>query len=79
MAGTDSTFASAGMEMNVPHKTRDTEMGNPNGDVVDKTEGNNPINGSSGETAVEPMDASTGTINTRPQWDTSQDPIWPNS
>lgn len=81
MAGTDSVFSAPGTSINnnVSINVRDDNMGNSRGDVVDNSEGNNPINGSSGETALEGKDVSKATITKRPQWDTSQDPLWPNS
>lgn len=84
MAGTDSSFSVAGQGLSVGNTgatpNRDhANRGNPAGDQVDKTEGSNPINGSDGTDPIEGTDVSKATITKRPQWDTSQDPLWPNS
>lgn len=81
MAGTDSVFSAVGTSINnnVSKNLRDDNMGNSSGDVVDNTEGNNPINGNDGTDPIEGCDTSKATITKRPQWDTSQDPLWPNS
>jgi len=47
MAGTDSSFIGMpSITMNTPtnHGLRDTQLGNPNGDVVDNSASNNPLN-----------------------------------
>lgn len=79
MASTDSTFSGYGQGQNVPVISRDTQLGNPNGDVVNRDEGNNPVNGNGSETRIEATDVSKGTIITPPQWKTGTDPLWPNS
>ena len=79
MASMSSTFSAAGQGQSVPVVSRDTQFGNPNGDVVDNTEGDNPTNGSDGTDPIEGRDVSKATITKRPQWDTSQDPLWPKS
>lgn len=84
MAGTDSSFSAAGQGLSVGNTgytpNRDhANRGNPAGDQVNKDEGNNPVNGSSGETKIEGKDVSKATVTTRPQWKTGTDPLWPNS
>lgn len=41
-----------GILNSVPANTRDTKLGYSNGDAVDNSEGNNPVNGSGDETRV---------------------------
>lgn len=41
MASTDSTFSAAGGRQNTPWKTKNTIQGNPYGDKVDNTAGDN--------------------------------------
>lgn len=79
MAGMDSTFSAAGQGQSVSVNLRDTQFGNPSGDVVDNSEGNNPVNGNDGETRIEGRDVSRATITKSPQWKTGTDPLWPNS
>lgn len=79
MAGTDSTFAAAGMGQSVSQNLRDTELGNERGDIVDNSESNLLFNGNDGTDPIEGRDVSKATVTKRPQWDTSQDPLWPNS
>lgn len=79
MAGTDSIFSAAGQGASVSVNLRDTQFGNPNGDVVDNSEGVNSISGSDGTNPIEGSDVSSATITKAPQWKTSTDPLWPNS
>lgn len=48
MAGTDSTYIgmpmASGSNGNVGHGLQDARRGNPNGDVVDNTASDNPLN-----------------------------------
>jgi len=41
MASTDSTYSAAGQKQNTAWKTKDTNRGNPYGDQVDNSEGDN--------------------------------------
>lgn len=53
---TDTSYAGmSGFSMNTTFTTKDTDNGNSNGNVVDNSAGNNPVNGApSTETEVKP-------------------------